>query len=217
MKQNEAEAFFEEYREHLKNEIVRFISYFKLYRTLHERKGNRINEINISPAFFQTIMDSFYSSIIIWTDKLLSPKSERGLWNFLSFIENNRKIFEIAELKRRRGYADGHWMLDRDAITFQTIEEDRKCILDLDSLESVKLRRDKFHAHFDKEYFFDRKKLGEDAPLNWHNFDKIFDLMKGILNKYSASYDGNKYNLIPFNVGDVDRVFDILHKYRTSS
>ena len=217
MKKNEAEAFFEEYREHLKDEIVRFISYFELYRTLHDRKSDRINEINIAPAFFQITMDSLYSVIIICTDKLLSSKSERGLWNFLSFIENNRKILDVAELKRRRGFPDNHWMLDRDPITFQTIEKDRESILNLESLESVKLRRDKFHAHFDKEYFFNREKLGKDAPLTWPDFDKIFDLMKGILNKYSASYDGNTYHLIPFNVSDVELIFDIFHKHRTSS
>jgi hypothetical protein len=215
MKKNETEAFFEKYREHLKYEIVRFISYFKLYRTLHERREDRINEINISKAFFQIIMDSLYSSIIIWTDKLLSKKSDRSLLHFLSFIENNRKIFDISELKRRRGYADDHWMLDREPITFQTIKQDRQLILNLDSLQSIKLRRDKFHAHFDKKYFFSREKFGEDAPLKWSDFDTIFDLMKGVLNKYSASYDGTTYRLTPLNVTDVNRALDILHEYRT--
>ncbi len=103
-------------------------------------------------------------------------------------------------------------MLERDPITFESIQEDRNKILNLKSLYSVKLRRDKFHAHFDKKYFFNRKKISEDAPLKWNDMDEIFELMKGILNKYSSSYDGNTYHFVPFNVHDVDRVLDILHE-----
>ncbi len=206
------EKYFEEYREHLKAEVVRLISYIKLYRRLHERKEDRLTEMNIAPAFFQVTMDSLFTSIILWIDNLLDRKSERGFCNFLAFIENNRKIFEISELQKRRDFPDGHWMLDRAPITFNTIEEDRRKIQNLESIGSIKHRRDKFHAHFDKDYFFDRKKIGQDAPLIWKDMDDIFELLKSILNKYSSSYDGNTYHLVPFNVHDVDRFLDALHK-----
>lgn len=206
------EKYFEEYREYLKAEVVRLISYIKLYRRLHERKEDRLTEMNIAPAFFQVTLDSLFTSIILWIDNLLNRKSERGFWNFLAFIENNRKIFEISELQKRRDFPDGHWMLDRDPLTFNTIEEDRRKIQNLESISSIKHRRDKFHAHFDKDYFFDRKRIGQDAPLIWKDMDDIFELMKSILNKYSASYDGNTYHLVPFNVYDVDRLLDALHK-----
>lgn len=212
MKNKNAEKIFEEYRENLKAEIVRLISYMKLYRRLNERKADRLDVMNIAPSFFQVTMDSLFSAIILWVDKLLSVKSERGFWNFLTFIENNRKIFNISELQERRNFPDDHWMLERDPITFDTIEEDRAKIRNLKSLDSFKLRRDKFHAHFDKQYFFDRKKISQDAPLKWNDMDEVFELMKAILNKYSSSYDGNIYHSVPFNVHDVDRVLDALHK-----
>ena len=212
MKCKNPEKTFEEYREHLKAEIVRLISYMKLYRRLHERKEDRLDAMNIAPSFFQVTMDSLFTAIILWVDNLLSRKSERGFWNFLAFIENNRKIFDILELQKRREFPDGHWMLERDPITFNTIQEDRCKIKNLKSLDSINWRRDKFHAHFDKEYFFDRKKISQDAPLKWNDMDDIFELMKSILNKYSSSYDGNTYHLVPFNVHDVDRVLDVLHE-----
>ena len=217
MKTENAEKRFEEYRENLKTEIVRLISYMKLYRRLNERKADRLDVMNIAPSFFQVTMDSLFSAIILWVDKLLSPKSERGFWNFLAFIENNRKIFDISKLQERRDFPDGHWMLKRDPITFDTIEKDRAKILNLNSLDSFKQRRNKFHAHFDKEYFFDRKKISQDAPLKWNDMDEVFELMKGILNKYSASYDGSTYHLIPFNVHDVDQILDILHNSTAKS
>lgn len=212
MKNENAEKRFEEYRENLKAEIIRLSSFMKLYRRLHERQADRLAVMNIAQCFFTTTKDSLFSVIILWVDKLLIQKSGRGFWNFLAFIEKNRKIFDISELQKRRDFPDGHWALERDPITFDTIEVDRAKIMNLKSLKSFKKRRDKFHAHFDKEYFFDRKRIRQDAPLKWDDMDEVFELMGGILNKYSSAYDGNIYHLVPTNVHDVDRILDALHK-----
>ena len=91
----------------------------------------------------------------------------------------------------------------------------RKQIAKLESLPHFKLRRDKFHAHFDKEYFFKRRKLGNDAPLKWSDLDAVIEVMGDILNHYSAAYDGNVYDLEPFNIYDIDHLLDMLHKYKT--
>ena len=214
MSKSEAEEKFEQYREYLLSEAERLTDYICVYKNVYERQKDRLEIMNISPAFFRTIIDSLFSVIVIWVDKLFCEKSERGLFNFLTFCEYNRKIFEIPELKRRRNYPDGHWMLNREPITYQTIQEDKQKIRDVDSLPSFKLRRDKFHAHFDKEYFFDRSKLGEDAPLEWPDIDQIIETMKGIINDYSASYDGSLYTLKPVNINDLDNLLDQLYKLK---
>lgn len=215
MKKEEPERIFEKYRESLHYEVQRLVSYISLYRHLHERMRDRLNEMNISPAFFQVTIDALFTAIVLWVDKLFGTTSERGFVNFLSFIENNLKVFSIDELKKRKCYPDGHWMLNRDPITFQIIQKDRLKIEKLESLQKFKLRRDKFHAHFDKKYFFNKTKLGEDAPIKWKDLNNILDTMADILNTYSAAYDGNVYHLKPSNIHDVGRTLDILHKYRT--
>ena len=217
MNTQKAEEKFEEYRKYLLSEAERLINYICVYKRLHERQKDRLEIINISPAFFQTVIDSLFSVIVIWVDKLFCEKSERGLWNFLTFCEHNRKIFEISELKRRRNYPDGHWMLDREAITFESIQKDKEKIKNVEALPSFKLRRDKFHAHFDKEYFFERSKLGEDAPLKWKDLDQVVELVKDIINSYSASYDGNVHALKPVNINDIDNILDQLHRFKKSS
>src|SRR4030066_842805 len=126
MKKEEAKRIFEKYRESLHFEVERLASYISLYRHLHERMRDRLNEMNISPAFFQVTMDALFTAIVLWVDKLFGTSSERGFLNFLSFVENNREVFSIDELKRRKDYPDGHWMLNREPITFQTIETDRQ-------------------------------------------------------------------------------------------
>lgn len=60
-----------------------------------------------------------------------------------------------------------------------------------------RLRRDKFHAHFDKRYFFDRSRIAVDAPLKWSDLDQAMELLKDILNRYSSAYDGEVFILNP--------------------
>jgi hypothetical protein len=108
-------------------------------------------------------------------------------------VENNRDIFV--------------------SITFDSIESDRKKLKDIKSLSSFKTRRDKFHAHFDKDYAFQRKQISKDAPIKRNDLDEVIDIMKGILNKYSAAYDGQCYSLEPWNINDVDDLLDILYQH----
>lgn len=213
MEREKAEKEFEEYREYLHFEAQRLASYIRLYHHLHERMTDRLNEINISPTFFQVTIDALFTAIVLCIDKLFGKRSERGFVDFLSFVENNRTIFSIDELKRRKSYPNDHWMLNRQPITIQRIENDRIKIQQIESLSSFKLRRDKSHDHFDNEYFLDRSKLGGDIPMKRGDLSHIVHTMLDILNTYSAAYDGNIYSLGPLNINDVDRIFDILHKY----
>src|SRR5262245_48614603 len=160
MDKSEPEQKFEEYREYLHQEASRLASYVALYRRLHELRSERLAEMNTAPGFFQVVIDALFSVIVLWVHKMFDEKSERGLANFLTFCECNRELFELKELKRRKNYPDGHWMLkNRKPVTIDSIDKDRERIKKLESLPSFKLRRDKFHAHFDKKYFFDRQKL----------------------------------------------------------
>ena len=177
--------------------------------------SDRLAEMNIAPCFFRVIIGALFSVIIIWVDKLFGKNSERGYINFLFFIENNVEIFGISQLQRRRGYPDDHWMLkDRVPITFQTIKEDRDKIEKIEALANIRLRRDKFHAHFDKEYFFDRSKIDDDAPLTYSAIEQIIEVMGEIINRYSAAYNGNLYDLKPLNTKDIDILLDTLYRYR---
>src|SRR3989338_9340049 len=104
MNKAEAEKHFEEYREFLVEEFGKLASYVRLYRRLHERRADRLNELNIAPAFFLTTIDALFSAIVLWVDKLFGERSERGLVNLLNFIEQHRDVFDIKELQRRKNY-----------------------------------------------------------------------------------------------------------------
>ncbi|MEO6202905.1 MAG: hypothetical protein ABIP82_06775 [Nitrospirales bacterium] len=182
----EVEKKFEEYRHYLVYEATRLTSFVALFRKLHERSVDRLEEINIAPAFFQMSTEALLAAIILWVDKLLKERGERGIFDFLSFIESNLKILEVEQLKRRKNYPNDHWMLRRDPITLETIKEDRKRIQRLTCLQNFKTLRDKFYAHFDKEYFFDRERMREMAPT-WGDLDEVVEVISQVINQYSAA------------------------------
>jgi hypothetical protein len=102
------EQKFDEYREHLHHEASRLASYIQIYRRLHERMADRLNEINIAPAFFQITIDALLSGIVMWTHKFFDENGERGLFNFLTYIEYNRDALTLSELQRRKEYPNDH-------------------------------------------------------------------------------------------------------------
>lgn len=204
MQRDEFEDYFCKYRKYLSMEIHRFWDSASVYRQISERTQDHLRELNLAPAFFRTVEDSLFTTIVLWADKLFDEKAERGLFNFLTFIEYNREWMGIDELKRRRSYPDGHWMLKgRLPITVQSIEADREKIRSLAALKSISVRRDKFHGHFDKDYFFDRARLQDEAPIRWMDLDEAGNVMGGMLNDYSVDFDGEMFSWNTIGIDDL--------------
>lgn len=198
------EKHFTDYRKYLRDEIHRFRDSVAVYRQIEERKVDQLEIINLAPAFFGVVQSALFTTIVLWADKLFDEKGERGFFNFLTFIEYNRKWLTTAELQRRRSYPDDHWMLkDRIPITLESINEDRQKIRNLDVLKSFRLRRDKFHGHFDSDYFFDRERFQSEAPIRWKDLDEAGNLMGSLLNDYSADFDGELFSWDTVNINDL--------------
>ncbi len=205
LKREDFELHFSNYRKYLREEIHHFRECVAVYRQIQERKTDRLEVINQAPAFFGVVERALFSSIVIWGDKLFDFKGERGLFNFLTFIEYNRKWLTTAELQRRRGYSKNHWMLDgRIPITAESIELDRQKIRSLNALKNFQIRRDKFHGHFDKDYFFDRERLQLEAPVGWNDLEEAGCIMGTMLNDYSVDFDGTTFAWDTLNIDDLD-------------
>jgi len=207
---------FEEYRKWLHIELERLYRFFYVYKRIHERFKDRIDEINLAPCFFRTVIDGLFSVIILWVEKLTSKNSkQRGFCDLLIFIKNNRGIFSVANLRKRRNYPKDHWMVKgRKAPNLSSVNQDIGRLEKLPALGSIKIRRNKFHAHFDKEFFYDRELLQDKAPISWRELEKILEILKEILNKYSAAYDGSTFHFPTGNINDIDCILDILYKKR---
>jgi hypothetical protein len=157
-------------------------------------------------------------SVVLWIDKLFAEDSQRGVHNFLGWIEQHQRLFSVDALKRRRALPDDHWLLERAlSVTHKTVKKDRSAIASFEALKSFRTRRDKFHAHFDRRYFDDRKRIAQEAPLKWSDLDKAMELFKDILNRYSAAYDGGVFHIEPLNVNDLNDLLDYVRRARTKA
>jgi hypothetical protein len=168
--------------------------------------------MDVAPAFFQLTIGALFSAIVLWVDKLCDEKSERGFFNFLTFIEYHREMLSISKLQRRRGYPSSRRVLDREAITIETINEDRVRLRGLSCLEPFKLRRDKVYALFDKDYFLDRERISKDPAITWDEIDKALETMSELINRYSSAYDGRLFYLEALNIGDLDYLLDLVRE-----
>ncbi len=88
-------------------------------------------------------------------------------------------------------------------ITLDSIEADRAKICSLAALKSIHARRDQFHGHFDKDYFFDCKRLQEETPIRWVDLDEAGDVMGGMLNDCSVDFDGQMYSWKTIGIDDL--------------
>ena len=79
----EAEKRFEKYRDNLRREVGLLADYVHLFRGLQKLKRRYLFEINSAPAFFSLITKSVFSTIILWANKLLDEKGQRGIFDFL--------------------------------------------------------------------------------------------------------------------------------------
>lgn len=187
----EFERLFVQYRDTLRNEVHCFRDSASVLRQISDHTSDHLKEINLAPGFFHVVEAALFNTVILWADKLFDEQGQRGFFNFLTFVEYNREWLSTEELQRRKGYPDGHWMLkDRVPITAASIKADREKILALAALPSIKLRRDKFHGHFDKEYFFDRSRLHSEAAVTWADLQDAGEVMGTMLDDYSVDFDG---------------------------
>jgi AbiU2 len=204
------EEYFHDYRKYFREEVLRFHEVVSVYKQIYELKSIDEQALNLAPNFFRVIEGSLFTSIILWADKIFDKEGQRGLFNFLMLIEYNRNWLSIKELKRRKNYPEGHWMLEnREQITLNSIEADREKIRNLSALRSFKERRDKFHGHFDKEYFFDRTRLGTEFPLSLADLDEAGTIMGGIVNKYSSGFDGVAFVWEVQGIDDFDNFIEL--------
>jgi hypothetical protein len=211
------DQYFQSYRTHLTEEIIKLTSFISLYQNIDSKMKSHLRELNVAPAFFGLVQESLYSSIIIWIYKLFDPGGERGFVNFLRWVQSNIGLFSKDSFCKRKNYKDDHWIftrLDWKPITKDDVTEDLQRIERIPVLGSVKKQRDQFYAHFDKKFFFNQPQLHTESPIKMNDLNEIVSLMDELLNKYSTAYDGRGYSTIPVNISDMDHLLSLLRQHK---
>src|SRR5207249_4183276 len=189
----------------LQREGQRLIIFMAVYRRIHERRHDRLDALNLAPAFFQSVLASLHITIVVRAHALFNGGggNEESLRTFLNFVSRNIELFSLDQLAARKGWPlDSENMRHRRAPTVATIREDRKTIDRIESLKHIATLRHKLHAHLDAEYFIDPAKAAHAAPLRWADLTELRTTLVGIVNRYSSAYDANTLVFEPLNIHD---------------
>ena len=211
------EARFLDYLEAFRREGQRLIMFMTVYRYLHERRYDALDALNRAPAFFQTVLIALREAIILTAHKMIvgGRGDEVSLGTFLNFVGSNLALFSTEAFRARRGLTESGWQVRRHkAPSPSTVREDRRRLGRLAAAPSLRILRDKYHAHLDRDYFFEPGRLGDTAPLRWQDLTEIRSTVEEILNRYSAAFNGDVLAFEPMNALDVEVVIDALRAWR---
>ena len=207
------ESNFRRYRKALVRELQFLKSVHCLHRQLREESRDRLHVLNLAPHFFLTVFWALDDKLTMFVAKFFDPRGERGLEDFIEFVRQHKKYFTNDELiQRGQGIdmdflestgprADVATLLESDLSNLQSVQRTL--------LRKIKKRRDKYLAHYDEQFFEDLRPLGESEP-DLGEVDKAVELAGEMVNRYSARFDGKVYEWKFGNVGDLERVLDLL-------
>jgi HEPN superfamily AbiU2-like protein len=198
-----------------RREVQTLVMVLNTYRYLHERRGDFLNELNLAPAFFQTVLVALRTTWVIRGYSLLigGDKDEFTMKRFLGFVGANLELFSKEAYLRRRSLPYFGWQAEKhEAPTKETVRTDRRRIERLRANTSLRVLRQKFYGHFDPEYFFEPEQLGDAAPLPWDDLREIEEVLTDVLNRYSRAFDGEFYAFKPSNMLDFQNILDRLRQ-----
>ncbi|RQW23316.1 hypothetical protein EH196_00430 [Bacillus sp. C1-1] len=202
---------FEKMLFHLLEELYHLNSYHLLYKYLYEKTSDHddLSTMNKIPSFFQLSMGAFQYSSIMGLAKLYEPSSRKtvNLNKFLNIVEGfHTEIFSNdPDIKKRLGRTTN---VNSDTV--------RKHKNELNEQEKIIKRllawRDKFFAHNDKKYFYNKNVVSKEFPINFYEYEQLITLAADILNTYSIGYSGKYHDIKACNIYDVDILFKALKK-----
>jgi len=188
------------------------------YRYLHERRADFLAELNVAPAFFQTVFVTFRTTWVVRSYGLLAGggREEFTITKFLKFVRENLDLFSKEAFVRRRVLPYGGRQAERHkAPTAESVRRDLRRVNQLKAIKGLRIQRNKFYGHLDPEYFYDPDLLMKSAPLEWGDLKQIEDVLTDILNRYSEAFDGELFAFEPENMLDVQKILDVLRRDRT--
>ena len=165
----------------------------------------------LAPGFFQLTEFALSTTIILWSEKLFSHRSNVSLLKFLSFIAGNTKLFHLTELRKRSPCKDEE-LLKQVHITYEDIISDIARVNNLDFIGNINTLRDKYFAHFDKLVINNFDELTASNVIRLSDIEDAIATSLQIIRRYSSAYNYHYPSMEPMDALDIDNILDYIHE-----
>ncbi|PWK13335.1 hypothetical protein [Tumebacillus permanentifrigoris] len=167
---------------------------FQLYIHLRERTKDRLEAMNLAPAFFHMTLDSLFNDSVVALTRMFELRNKHG-YTILKVI----------------GIAQSSTHLFDGKIIPSSVEEVRRKVMEKQALiDRLLVWRDKHYAHSDRDYYFDKEKLGAISPIEIRG---LIEFAGEILNYFLGVLNNNSIHISATNSLDVDKVLNILNEH----
>lgn len=204
--------------------IVHVNDKYRLYRYLIERENDRLDELNMAPAFFTIVMEALQQSFMIEIFKLFDSNSKTGLVKLLNICMNSNKQFPV---ERNNIFheinLDTGETIDTlyDNIKINAKKDIKELELKLKEKEEIinnlRGQRDKYYAHLDKEYFVKKDNISKKFPFLFYDMEELIDFAEEICNTLLIDLCGQSIYYNSTNYNDIKNILDTLYKSNNSN
>jgi len=204
MLDQEIKKQFEDYRESLHTELQTLHSMIDVIGQIDNLDSVEFRRC--SPAFYKFCRFSLIGTVVMWASKLFTESHDKKEINSLKFMRfadsNYKRLFGAPD------YSKKSWSISKEQ-HFKYLD-DVEQLVHFKELETI---RNKYYAHFDKQYFFDQSVLFESNKITLSQIDCRTIRFHEILMNYSKAYDGKYFVLKIHNINDFKHLMWLINQY----
>jgi len=191
--------------------------YYDIFKEVSKCCQQHTEAVNQSRTFWHLTLRAHCQTTLVYLHRVYDQNKESfNLHRLLLTIRDNKEIFDIAEVRKRRA-ADPHAeSLIQSIGTLDSAQLERD--IEFSSEENVKVKnlklwRDRITFHKDERELFRGKPFEEENPLPFSDIDELLEKAFEILNRYSQYFDTTIYSRGYREWKDMEFVFEALEHH----
>lgn len=191
---------FLKYEEFILDEIFTIDTMFDIYVYLNNKRMDKLDELNIAPAFFNVSGIAMLDTSMAKLSKLYdTDKNTVTIFKYLNIIEQQTKII----------FSDECTAVVATAISKHKLELERLS----EQHEKLKSIRDLHLAHNDKKIIRDSLDIWEVAGLSIGDIHGLINWIADVVNTYRTIRGDSYVSLGAINKSDIENVIDAITDY----
>ena len=170
------------------------------YFTSHIYKEDEAPE-EVEPLIWY-LQSALLTDLTFTIYRLYDRGADRNIYHFVEFADQNKSKIEWLKPLERSDY-----------------EKQRELLSSIENItDTLKKRRNKYFAHYDKKYFYDPDQIEAELPFSNNNAKHLVRVAQGILNQHSHALDGTgKISIDGFAYVAADNLYQKLkNAYRSA-